>query len=257
MIRSGYDFHFELFRYFLLDKLNKYDSEYDDYLQELPRKLKDRNPDEVVAELKKWSLENSNPRVQIAKYLNKKLKDFNLKIDEEWAKGGILIKNLQNGDISLEGLSTGTKQTLLTAIVLYLLETKNKTILFDEPENSLFPDIQRTLINYYTELAPEAQFFFATHSPLIASQFEPCERFILSFDEKGNIQARNGTAPQGDDPNDLLVKDFGLVSLLGEQGLAAFERFIDLKKLIRNEKDLVQNDRLMNEYLTLQREYNF
>lgn len=192
IIKSSYDFYFDSFRYFLLNNLNQYDKKYSNYLQELPQKLKDRNPNEVADELQKWSVENPNPRVEIAKRLNEKLNYFNLKIDEEWTKGGILIKNLQNESVPLDGISTGTKQILLTAIVLYLLESKDKIILFDEPENSLYPDIQRTLIKYYTDLAPEAQFFFATHSPLIASQFEPWEIVELEFDtETGFVQRKN------------------------------------------------------------------
>ena len=61
-------------------------------------------------------------------------------------------------------------------------------ILIDEPERSLFPDIQQEIIDYYTNLAPKAQFFFATHSPIIASSFEPWEIVELKFDyEKGIV----------------------------------------------------------------------
>lgn len=190
IIKSSYDFHFDSFRYFLLSNLNEYDRKCNNYSQELLQKLKNGNSNEVGEEVQKWSIENPNPRVEIAKSLNEKLSYFNLKIDGGWTRGGILIKNLQNETIPLEGISTGTKQILLTAIVLYLLETKDKVILFDEPENSLYPDIQRTLIKYYTHLAPEAQFFFATHSPMIASQFEPWEIVELEFDEKTGFVQR-------------------------------------------------------------------
>jgi ABC-type multidrug transport system ATPase subunit len=97
------------------------------------------------------------------------------------------LKTLQDTEISIQAASTGTKQILLSAIPLALIETQHKIILFDEPERSLFPDVQRTLIKYYTDLAPEAQFFFATHSPIIASQFEPWEIVELKFDESGNV----------------------------------------------------------------------
>jgi hypothetical protein len=97
------------------------------------------------------------------------------------------LKTLQDTEISIQAASTGTKQILLSAIPLALIETANKIILFDEPERSLFPDVQRTLIKYYTDLAPEAQFFFATHSPIIASQFEPWEIVELKFNENGNV----------------------------------------------------------------------
>ena len=58
----------------------------------------------------------------------------------------------------------------------------------DEPEISLFPDIQMMIIDYYTNLAQKAQFFYATHSPIIASSFEPWEIVELKFDyDNGNV----------------------------------------------------------------------
>jgi len=157
----------------------------------------------------------------------------------------------------LEGSSTGTKQILMTGLVLALLETENRIILFDEPENSLYPDVQRILIDFYTEIAPEAQFFFATHSPLIASQFEPCERFILYFDENGKVQFRNGIAPEGDDPNDILYKDYGMSKIAPEKGIKAFEDFVKLKEQIKEETDPQKKEELIRNYLKLQKDYNF
>ncbi len=257
VIRSKQDFDNEGFRLFLLKELDEYDRLLKERFTNFLSKAFNSNADKVLEEMKQWKIDNPNPRIKIGKKLKPIFEKFNLKIDEEWADGGLKLKTLQDQEVPVQAASTGTKQILLSVIPLALMETAHRVILIDEPENSLFPDIQRTLINYYTQLAPEAQFFFATHSPLIASQFEPCERFILSFDENGNVQAKNGIAPQGDDPNDLLTKDFGLRNLLGEKGLEAFERFVALKMMIRNEKNQEKGDALMNEYLKLQREYNF
>jgi hypothetical protein len=67
------------------------------------------------------------------------------------------------------------------------LETLQSIILIDEPERSLYPDTQYNIINYYTESAPDAQFFIATHSPIIASSFEPWEIVELKFSETGEL----------------------------------------------------------------------
>lgn len=85
------------------------------------------------------------------------------------------------------GNRTGTKQVILTATPLFKLNTEKTVILIDEPERSLYPDIQTEIANYYTGLAPEAQFFFATHSPMIASSFEPWEIVELKFGEDGYV----------------------------------------------------------------------
>jgi predicted ATPase len=256
IIMSSIDFQYDFFKRLLLKIPHEYEIKYSDYMRELPKKVK--NPEKLVKELAIWLQENPNPRIEIAKKVNEIIKHFNLKVDEEWVGSEIKINTLQNEEIHLSKLSTGTKQILITSIVLYLLNLKDKIILFDEPENSLYPDIQQVIVKHYTDLAPESQFFFATHSPLIAAQFEPCERFILSFDEEtGKVQARNGTVPEGDDPNDMLTKDFLLPTLLGKKGEQAYHRFIELKTLIHNADTKAEKHALTHEYLQIQKAYNF
>jgi ABC-type lipoprotein export system ATPase subunit len=245
-----------------------YEDERNNYSRKIADALLDSD-DETITNLKnkfgKWKLENPNPLEKLGQLLNPILNRFGVEVHTkvEYKSSAELkfieIKPIHNDKIVPYHIwSTGTKQIILTAIPLFQINTQNAPILFDEPERSLFPDVQRTLINYYTELAPEAQFFFATHSPIIASQFEPCERFILSFDEEtGFVKAQNGIAPEGDDPNDLLSKDFGMRNLMGEKGMAAWERFVELRMLIREEKESTKKENLMKEYLTLQSDYNF
>ncbi len=224
------------------------------------------NASKFIEEIKVWRKSVVNPFQELAKKANTFLHHFNLelKVNMDFENPEdmkfVLVQplNKHKEKLDYQTWSTGTKQIIMTATPLFALDTKDTIILMDEPERSLFPDIQRTLINYYTELAPEAQFFFATHSPLIASQFEPCERFILTFDEEtGFVKAHRGIAPEGDDPNDVLVKDFGMRHILGEKGVAAWERFVELKMLIRNEKDEKAKEILVNEFLQLQHSYNF
>ena len=83
--------------------------------------------------------------------------------------------------------STGTKQVVLSALPLYLLKPKHTIILFDEPETSLYPNLQRLIIDFYTSLTTDCQFFCATHSPLIASSFEPWEIVELKFNKDGHV----------------------------------------------------------------------
>jgi hypothetical protein len=71
---------------------------------------------------------------------------------------------------------------------------------------------------HYERTAPGAQMFFATHSPIVAAQFKPEERFILEFDPDRGVVVRRGVTPEGDDPNDVLLKDFAVRTLYGEKG---------------------------------------
>lgn len=129
--------------------------------------------------------------------------------------------------------------------------------MIDEPENSLFPNLLYDMVDIYQSIAPNTQFFFATHSPIIAGQFEPCERIILDFDDTGKVVARKGTAPEGDDPNDVLRKDFGLESVFGRKGREQRERYLELKSLIKSETDDTKKDQYIEELMKIGNLYHF
>jgi hypothetical protein len=101
------------------------------------------------------------------------------------------------------------------------------------------------------------QMFFATHSPIIAAQFEPHERIILDWDEDGSVKARKGTAPEGDDPNDILYQDFGMTEIVSKKGQEVWKAYLDLKKKLSREKNDNEKKKIAEEILKIGREYNF
>ncbi|MGF7215960.1 putative ATP-binding protein involved in virulence [Spirosoma lacussanchae] len=243
---------------YLLNDIERYDESLKKVAIDLIQKNNSFSPNRLSENLSKWQTENPNPKLDIASNcLNPILKDFFLEVDTEGTEALIVIKTKRGKQLSFNGISTGTKQLMVTAIPIYKSQINDGVILFDEPERSLFPDIQRGLIDYYTSLAPEAQFFFATHSPIIASAFEPCERFILHFDENGEVKCRNGVAPIGDDPNDILRKDFGMSPLVPDEGVKAYRKYLDLASRIKNESDTQRKMELIAERAKLGNDYNF
>lgn len=152
----------------------------------------------IKKEMENWREANFNPLKEIANAcLNKILNKFQLEVETEISDVRnlkiIQIKSLKTGEIiPFEKLSTGTKQIIFTAFPIYYLpKDETSVILIDEPENSLYPDIQKELIDFYTSFdqskGEKTQFFFATHSPIIASSFEPWEIVELKFDGEGKI----------------------------------------------------------------------
>ena len=148
----------------------------------------------AVAALEDWQKNNFNPIEDIdEKCLNPILEPFHLRvktkldIKRKEDIGFIKLEDTNGNEIPYGLWSTGTKQVVLSALPLYLLKPKHTIILFDEPERSLYPDLQRNIINYYQTLAPDCQMFFATHSPIIASSFEPWEIVELKFNSKGHV----------------------------------------------------------------------
>jgi hypothetical protein len=158
-------------------------------------------------------------------------------------------------------LSTGIRNFLFRLGHIFALyfgrDIKRGFLLLDEPENSLFPDFLYDLVDIYLKAIRNTQFFVATHNPIIAAQFRPEERVILEFDEQGRVTPRRGTTPVGDDPNDLLVKDFEVRSIYGREGLAKWERFLEVRRLIKNASDPAARRALIDEYMQIGNAYNF
>lgn len=139
-----------------------------------------------------WESKNENLLEKISSVLNDILKYFNLelsKIDEnQKSYSGLIFKDLSNGNIiDYENLSTGTKNLISTFIPLKTYAPKDSILLIDEPENSFYPNIQKLLTNLYMEAGENNQVIFATHSPIIASSFEPWEVVELKFDKNNQI----------------------------------------------------------------------
>jgi len=148
----------------------------------------------AVKKLEKWRHETPSPVQGIAdKCLDPLLKNFGLRVKTKLDFQGkddigfLKIEDFSGNEVPNGLLSTGTKQVMLSALPLYLLQPSKCQILYDEPERSLYPDLQRTIIDYYQSLTTDCQFFFSTHSPIIASSFEPWEIVELKFDKNWNI----------------------------------------------------------------------
>jgi ABC-type lipoprotein export system ATPase subunit len=158
------------------------------------RNITPKEIQEATANFQKWMEETPNPLRELGeKFLDKILNKFNLKIKTELDFqrkediGFIKIETLQGEEVPSSVLSTGTKQVVLTGLPIFALRPKESIIFMDEPERSLYPDIQTEVVNLYTSLAPDSQFFFATHSPLIAASFDPWEIVELKFEQSKGV----------------------------------------------------------------------
>ena len=151
--------------------------------------------EEEFKQLTRWENDNPNPlKILADECLDPILKKFHLKVSTDLnidkIKGSthIPIQHLtSNYEIPYTGLSAATQNIIYSAMPLYYLKPTDAIILYDEIENSLYPDVQQMIIDYYVNLAPKCQFFFATHSPIIASSFDPWEIVELKFDDHGNV----------------------------------------------------------------------
>jgi hypothetical protein len=241
----------------LLNEILIYRKNFTQIMSELVHRGLLADSKKLESEYKKWQSENPNSLEDFARKFNPVLEKLNLEVDLVNTQYSIPIKNKHTDEIiPIQDTSTGTKGLLLSFLPLFKLDTTDSIILIDEPERSLYPNMQMDLMDYYQNIAPEAQFIVATHSPFIAASFEPEERFILSFNEEGKVVVRRGISPIGDDPNDMLRNDFG-VNYINKHGEDAYKKYIDLKQLVANETNPNKKKELLLETVKLGDTYNF
>lgn len=176
---------------------DNYGAYYDKFIDfSLSLQTKIHQSEDINEDFRNWNKENINPLIDFAEYVNKLLEPAHLKIKTQANKKAELV-DIQfltlRGEkvVPYSAISTGSKNLFLTALALYQLIKDDMLVLFDEPENSIYPDLQRNMIPVYTEIGKKhenVQFFFATHSPIIASNFEPWEIVDLEMDEQGFTQ---------------------------------------------------------------------
>ncbi len=157
---------------------------------------------EKIQELKK----HNNSLEELNNFIEPLFSKFHLKIKTEPDNPEEIkfvpiesVSSQNNKEIKMEVqtqfLSTGTQQILSRTVPLFSLKPKNTIILIDEPENSFYPKVQKEFVDFITKEnwnngKKTCQFFFATHSPTIASSFEPWEIVELKFNNEGKVEQK-------------------------------------------------------------------
>lgn len=234
---------------------------------------------ELTSNFNQWKINNPSPVKQLADLcLDRFFEKFNLKVktkinfEKDDEINYIKIENLQGEELGeLERiLSSGTKQVLHTAMPLYTLKPENSIVIFDEPERSLYPDIQKEIVDFYTKLSPKSQFFFATHSPIIASAFEPWEVIEIRYNpENGKVKQElwySGKREQDNyfkDPrylswDDILMKIYGLREDGNPERIEMLMEVASLKrKLEKNDLPQEEKQELFKKFKKLAQLVNF
>lgn len=101
-----------------------------------------------------------------------------------------LHHSIKETHIPKTGWSNGIKQIVHKLTQISSFNAPVNVCCIDEPETSLHPTTQEKIIESYTKLAPNCQFFFTTNSPIILSNFAPWEIVDLHRDKDGKVQRK-------------------------------------------------------------------
>ena len=100
-----------------------------------------------------------------------------------------VVLETSTGNFSLDAVSGGISAILDLSwqIYMYSLEHEQFSVVIDEPENHLHPELQQTLLANLLQAFPKTQFIIATHNPFMVSSVSDSNVYVLRFDEEGRV----------------------------------------------------------------------
>lgn len=100
-----------------------------------------------------------------------------------------VILETKTGKFPIDAVSGGIASIIELAWMIYMYAPSDSTftVLLDEPENHLHPELQQTLLPNLLESFPNVQFIVATHNPFIISSVESPSIYILNYNDNNKI----------------------------------------------------------------------
>ena len=127
----------------------------------------------------------------------------------------VLLKT-KSGEFALDAVSGGISSIIDLAWQIHMYDESDEvpfTVTFDEPENHLHPEMQKTILPNFLKAFPKAQFIVATHSPFIIGSVPESQVYVLQYNKESKVESivldsldKTGTA------NEILRSVLGLES---------------------------------------------
>ncbi len=102
-----------------------------------------------------------------------------------------VILETKSGEFAMDAVSGGIASIIDLAWQIFMFESNDKPfcVTFDEPENHLHPEIQKTLLPNFLKAFPKAQFIVASHNPFIISSVPDSYVFVLNYNENNRVSS--------------------------------------------------------------------
>lgn len=125
-----------------------------------------------------------------------------------------VILETDSGNFPIDAVSGGIASIIELAWMIYMYSSTEAafTVLLDEPENHLHPELQQTLLPNLLEAFPHVQFIVATHNPFIISSVETSVIYALSYENEKVISTLLEGATKAASSNEILRNILGIKS---------------------------------------------
>jgi predicted ATPase len=123
-----------------------------------------------------------------------------------------VVLECSSGPFSLDAASGGVAAIIDVAWQLYMknLLDPNFVAVFDEPENHLHPEMQRSMMPGLLNAFPGVQFIVATHNPFIVTSVEDSAVIVLNYVDDRVVSSRLDEVDRSASANRVLTDVLGL-----------------------------------------------
>lgn len=124
-----------------------------------------------------------------------------------------VILETDSGEFSIDAVSGGIASIIDLAWQIYMFDESDQQFIvsFDEPENHLHPEMQKTLLPNFLKAFPNVQFIVASHNPFIISSVSDSNVYALVYNSENKVTSellenveKSGTA------NEILRQALGI-----------------------------------------------
>lgn len=124
-----------------------------------------------------------------------------------------VVLETDSGEFSIDAVSGGIASIIDLAWQIYMFDESDQqfVVSFDEPENHLHPEMQKTLLPNFLKAFPNVQFIVASHNPFIISSVNDSNVYALVYNEENKVVSellenveKSGTA------NEILRQALGM-----------------------------------------------
>lgn len=95
----------------------------------------------------------------------------------------------KTGRFSIDAVSGGIAALIEICWQIYMRGKKEEvySVIIDEPENHLHPELQRTIMPSLLKAFPNVQFIVATHNPFVIGSAEKSKVYVLDYNEDDKV----------------------------------------------------------------------
>ena len=100
-----------------------------------------------------------------------------------------VVLETDSGEFSIDAVSGGIASIIDLAWQIYMFDESDQqfVVSFDEPENHLHPEMQKTLLPNFLKAFPNVQFIVASHNPFIISSVNDSNVYALVYNEENKV----------------------------------------------------------------------